>query len=61
MVIPSIGYPKEVGGCRAKKKKKNNNTQLGVTPSYACFPPFPCSVSQEVHSQTLVVFVSREL
>ena len=63
MVIPSISYPKEVEGCCAKTKQnktKQNKTKhnSGVTPSYACFPPFPCSVSQEVHSQTLWLSLS---
>ena len=52
MVIPSISYLKEVEACCTKKHNS------GVTPSYACFPPFPCSVSQEVHSQTLWLSLS---
>lgn len=50
MVIPNARLSEEVEAVVQKKKKKKNNTQLNS--SYACFPPFPCSVSQEVHSQT---------
>lgn len=60
MVIPSIGYLKEVEGCCAKKK--NKKTQLGSHTFICLFSSLPLfCVTGSAFPDSLVVFVSREL